>query len=86
MVLDAAAATLAREPGSVDRLVRLAAADMAGVDALITARMQSEVPVIPALAEELHGSGGGSDAELIPAFGRALTQAGGLQELERPQK
>lgn len=58
MVLDAAAATLARQPGSVDRLVRLAAADMAGVDALITARMQSEVPVIPALAEHLIAAGG----------------------------
>ena len=57
MVLDAAAATLAREPGSVDRLARLAAADMAGVDALITARMQSEVPVIPALAEHLIAAG-----------------------------
>ncbi|WP_310082794.1 polyprenyl synthetase family protein [Caulobacter sp. BE254] len=56
--MDAAAATLAREPGSVDRLVRLAAADMAGVDALITARMQSEVPVIPALAEHLIAAGG----------------------------
>jgi len=42
----------------VDRLVRLAAADMAGVDALITARMQSEVPVIPALAEHLIAAGG----------------------------
>ncbi|WP_162251703.1 polyprenyl synthetase family protein [Caulobacter sp. Root1472] len=56
--MDAAAATLARQPGSVDRLVRLAAADMAGVDALITARMQSEVPVIPALAEHLIAAGG----------------------------
>ena len=42
----------------MDRLVRLAAADMAGVDALITARMQSEVPVIPALAEHLIAAGG----------------------------
>jgi len=42
----------------VDRLVRLAAGDMAGVDALITARMQSEVPVIPALAEHLIAAGG----------------------------
>ncbi len=31
---------------------------MAGVDALITARMQSEVPVIPALAEHLIAAGG----------------------------
>ncbi len=38
--------------------MRLAAADMAGVDALITARMQSEVPVIPALAEHLIAAGG----------------------------
>jgi octaprenyl-diphosphate synthase len=42
----------------VDRLAALAAADMAGVDALITARMQSEVPVIPALAEHLIAAGG----------------------------
>lgn len=58
MVLDAAAATLARQPGSVDRLVRLAAADMGGVDRLITDRMQSDVPVIPALAEHLIAAGG----------------------------
>jgi len=58
MVLDAAAATLARQPGSVDRLVRLAAADMAGIDQLITERMQSDVPVIPALAEHLIAAGG----------------------------
>ncbi|PXA82463.1 farnesyltranstransferase [Caulobacter sp. D4A] len=58
MVLDAAAATLARQPGSVDRLVRLASADMAGVDSLITDRMQSDVPVIPALAEHLIAAGG----------------------------
>jgi octaprenyl-diphosphate synthase len=58
MVLDAVAATLAREPGSVERLVRLAAADMGGVDRLITERMQSDVPVIPALAEHLIAAGG----------------------------
>ncbi|WP_199228555.1 MULTISPECIES: polyprenyl synthetase family protein [unclassified Caulobacter] len=56
--MDAAAATLARQPGSVDRLVRLASADMAGVDSLITDRMQSDVPVIPALAEHLIAAGG----------------------------
>ena len=69
MVLDAAAATLAREPGSVDRLVRLAAADMAGVDTLITARMQSEVPVIHAL----HATDPveGVDARARPEIGRA---------------
>jgi octaprenyl-diphosphate synthase len=58
MVLDAAAATLTRKPGSVDRLVRLAEADMAGVNRLITDRMQSDVPIIPALAEHLIAAGG----------------------------
>lgn len=56
--MDAVAATLAREPGSVDRLVRLASADMGGVDRLITERMQSDVPLIPALAEHLIAAGG----------------------------
>lgn len=58
MVLDAAAATLPRKSGSVDRLVRLAEADMAGVNRLITDRMQSDVPIIPALAEHLIAAGG----------------------------
>jgi octaprenyl-diphosphate synthase len=48
----------ARAVGSVDRLVRLAAVDMAAVDALITDRMDSPVPVIPALAEHLIAAGG----------------------------
>jgi octaprenyl-diphosphate synthase len=43
---------------SVDALVRLAAADMQRVDALITERMDSPVPVIPALAEHLIAAGG----------------------------
>ena len=38
--------------------MRLAAADMGGVDALITARLDSPVPVIPALAEHLIAAGG----------------------------
>ena len=42
-----------RPEGSAEPLVRLAAPDMAAVDKLITARMQSEVPVIPALADHL---------------------------------
>jgi octaprenyl-diphosphate synthase len=42
----------------VDRLVRLAKTDMAAVDALIRARMDSPVPVIPALAEHLIEAGG----------------------------
>ncbi|OYX00295.1 MAG: farnesyltranstransferase, partial [Caulobacter vibrioides] len=58
MVLDVAAATLPRTSGSVDRLVRLAEADMAGVNRLITDRMQSDVAIIPALAEHLIAAGG----------------------------
>jgi octaprenyl-diphosphate synthase len=42
----------------VDALVRLAKDDMAAVDALIIARMQSDVPVIPLLAEHLISAGG----------------------------
>ena len=54
------APTLAEWADVVNRLdgVRLAAADMAGVDQLITERMQSDVPVIPALAEHLIAAGG----------------------------
>ena len=48
----------ARPKGDVAPLVRLAEADMARVDALIIARMQSEVPVIPLLAEHLVAAGG----------------------------
>ena len=57
-VLDAAKAAVARPEGSVERLVRLAGPDMAKVDALIVARMQSPVAVIPALAEHLIAAGG----------------------------
>ena len=62
--MDAAAAlplpTTQDEPAaaSVDQLVALAARDMAGVDALILEHMQSEVGVIPALAEHLIAAGG----------------------------
>ncbi len=56
--MDAVKQLIARPIGSVDGLVRLAAADMAGVDALITARMDSPVPTIPALAEHLIAAGG----------------------------
>jgi len=56
--LDAANAVIARRTGSVDDLAALAASDMAGVDALIIARMQSPVSVIPALADHLIEAGG----------------------------
>jgi octaprenyl-diphosphate synthase len=56
--LDAANAMIVRRTGSAERLARLSAADMAGVDALIVSRMQSPVSVIPALAEHLIDAGG----------------------------
>jgi octaprenyl-diphosphate synthase len=56
--LDAVKAAIARPAGSVDRLVRLSREDMDGVDALILARMQSPVSVIPLLAEHLIAAGG----------------------------
>ncbi len=56
--MDAAKAVIARPSGSVDRLMIRAGADMAGVDALIVARMQSPVSVIPALADHLINAGG----------------------------
>jgi octaprenyl-diphosphate synthase len=51
-------APVARPEGSVERLIRLAKTDMAAVDTLIRARMDSPVPVIPALAEHLIEAGG----------------------------
>ena len=49
--LDAVTVAEPRSKGNVEPLVRLAAPDMATVDALILDRMQSQVPVIPLLAE-----------------------------------
>jgi octaprenyl-diphosphate synthase len=56
--LDAVKAAIVRPAGSVDRLVQLSRADMDGVDALILARMQSPVSVIPLLAEHIIAAGG----------------------------
>ncbi len=56
--MDAVKPSLVRPAGSVEALVRLAAGDMTRVDALITERMDSPVPVIPALAEHLIAAGG----------------------------
>ena len=57
-MLDAVNAAVARPAGSVDGLVELASHDMRGVNALISARMQSPVSVIPALADHLINAGG----------------------------
>lgn len=56
--MNAVKAALDRPQGSIDRLIALGAQDMARVDAIITARMQSPVPVIPALADHLINAGG----------------------------
>jgi octaprenyl-diphosphate synthase len=56
--LDAATVIVNRPAGSVERLMALAAPDMARIDALILDRMQSPVSVIPALAEHLIDAGG----------------------------
>jgi len=56
--LDAAKAMIAPRAGSVETLADLAAADMAGVDAIIVDRMQSPVSVIPALADHIIRAGG----------------------------
>ena len=47
-----------RPAGDVESLARLAQSDMAAVDALILDRMQSQVPVIPLLAEHIVSAGG----------------------------
>lgn len=57
-MLDAVNAAVARPAGSIDRLVELASSDMRGVNAIISARMQSPVSVIPALADHLINAGG----------------------------
>lgn len=56
--MDAVRAAVAPKPPSINGLLELARADMAGVDALIRERMDSPVPVIPALADHLIGSSG----------------------------
>jgi len=75
--LEAAGVTTARPAGDVEALVRLAAPDMAAVNALIAARMQSDVPVIPALADHLIAAGGKRLRPLLTlAAARALNGGG----------
>ena len=56
--MDSAEAIDAPSAGSVEALVRLTQTDMVGVDALIAERLDSPVPVIPALAQHLISAGG----------------------------
>ena len=69
-------ATMNRPRGSADRLVELAAADMAAVDALVRERCQSPVPLIPALAEHLISAGGKRVRPLITVAAARLASAG----------
>jgi len=56
--LEAARAVIDRPAGALDALIARAAPEMARVDMLILARMQSPVSVIPALADHLINAGG----------------------------
>jgi octaprenyl-diphosphate synthase len=69
MNLDALSPIAVRPTGSVEPLLGLSEADMAGVDAIITARMASDVPTIPALAEHLINAGGKRLRPLIAIAG-----------------
>ena len=71
-----------RPKGDVEALARLAQADMAAVDALIIERMQSDVPVIPLLAEHIVAAGGKRMRPLITVA--AARAAGG--SIENPVK
>lgn len=68
----------------MEALARLAQADMTAVDALILERMQSDVPVIPRLAEHLVAAGG---KRLRPLLTVAAARASGAtDEIAAPRK
>ena len=75
--MDAANAALLRPPGDVEALVRLASDDMAEVDRLIRDRMQSEVALIPALAEHLISAGGKRLRPLLTLAAARVCDGGG---------
>src|SRR4051794_5705046 len=75
-VLSTATAILDRPKGDVEPLVRLAAPDMAAVDALITERMASSAPTIPALADHLISAGGKRLRPLVAIAGSRICGAG----------
>ncbi|MEI7573485.1 MAG: polyprenyl synthetase family protein [Phenylobacterium sp.] len=72
-----AADPVARSAPSIAELTRLARRDMEGVDGLIRNRMQSPVPVIPALAEHLIG---GSAKRLRPLLTIAAARLAGAKD------
>jgi octaprenyl-diphosphate synthase len=71
-----------RTPGSADPLATLAARDMAAVDRLISDRMRSEVPVIPALAEHLISAGGKRLRPLVAIAGARICGGTGDEGLK----
>lgn len=76
-----------RAEGDVEALARLARADMAAVDALIVARMQSPVPVIPLLAEHIVSAGGKRLRPLLTiAAARAATGGAAADGLDNALK
>jgi octaprenyl-diphosphate synthase len=82
--LDVAIAAAHRPKGDVNALVRLAEVDMAAVDALILDRMQSDVPIIPKLAEHLVSAGG---KRLRPLMTVAAARAvGATDDIVAPRK
>jgi octaprenyl-diphosphate synthase len=82
--LDVAIAAALRPKGHVNALVRLAEVDMAAVDALILDRMQSDVPIIPKLAEHLVSAGG---KRLRPLMTVAAARAvGATDDIVAPRK
>ena len=87
VTLTAPRAKAPRAPGDVDALVALARVDMAAVDALIVARMQSPVPVIPLLAEHIVAAGGKRLRPLLTiAAARAATSASAEVDLDAAVK
>lgn len=72
--LDAVTVTSTRRKGDVEPLIRLSREDMAVVDALIVERMQSDVPVIPLLADHIVAAGG---KRLRPLLTVAAARAAG---------
>lgn len=82
--MDAVTLAEPRMKGDVEPLVRLARADMAAVDRLIVARMQSQVPVIPLLAEHIVAAGGKRLRPLLTVA--AARAAGATGDIEAPIK
>ncbi len=75
--MDLVKAVVPRRAGSLDRLLDLAAPDMARVDTIIRARLQSPVSVIPALADHLVEAGGKRLRPLLTLVAARLTGARG---------